>query len=105
MKPTGLSVRNRSNHYFCSLFSETSHHSLYSNLKSNEQDKKKTQLVEHPDSSSIFSSVAVSLAETKAELIFAKVVDTVEFALICGFHGSVGLTSEIHSEMKLLHYT
>ena len=43
--------------------------------------------------------------QIKAALIFAEGVDTVKFVLICVSYGSVGLTPEIYSEIKLLHYT
>lgn len=78
---------------------------IYLNLKSNKQDKNcnlQSIQIAARDSAEQLSAWQ---KQTKAALILAGVVDSVEFASICVFHGSAGLTSEIHSEMKLLHYT
>lgn len=75
-------------------------HRLESNLKSNEQDKNCNL-----HSIQIAAGDSAWQKKTKAALIHAGVEDIVEFALICVFHGSVGLTPEICSEIKLLHYT
>lgn len=76
-------------------------HRLESNLKSNEQDLQSIQIAAGDSA----EQLSAWKKKTKAALIHAGVEDIVEFALICVFHGSVGLTPEICSEIKLLHYT
>lgn len=49
--------------------------------------------------------LSASQNQRPAALILAEDVGAEKFVLICGSYGSVGLTPEIYSEIKLLHYT